>query len=158
MGFVGVGFGVLGLRDALAGYRGGRTAAFGLIAWWVGAGLCLTYYGAEAYGLNALGRWVERTRQFGLLGLADQIRNEPVALVVFAVGLGLLAIAGVLTAIAVARSGALPGGSGLLFALGFCAFLPQFFAPSWVRILHGLVVGIGCIVLALQLRRLDRTG
>lgn len=158
VGFIGVAIGLLGLRDALAGYLGGRSASIAMLLWWPGAGLVLTYYGAEAYALNALGVWVERTRDFDLLDLATSIRMNPVQLTVFGLGLGLLAGAGVLTAVAVLRSGAMPPGAGLLFAIGFLTYLPQFFAPDWIRIVHGVITGLGCIVLAIQLRRLGAPG
>ena len=158
VGFIGVAIGLLGLRDALAGYLGGRLASIAMLLWWPGAGLVLTYYGAEAYALNALGGWVERTRDFDLLDLATAIRMNPVQLTIFGIGLVLLAAAAVLTAVSVLRSGAMPPGSGLVFALGFLTYLPQFFAPDWVRIVHGVITGLGCLVLAVQLRRLSQSG
>ena len=154
VGFVGVGVGLLGLRDALAGYLGGRLATLAMLLWWLGTGLVLPYYGAEAFALNAVGRWIERTRQFDLLGLVTSIRMSPVPLTVFGIGLVLIAVAAVLTAVTVLRSGAMPPGAGILFAIAFLTYLPQFFAPGWLRIVHGVIVGIGCIVLAIQLRRL----
>ena len=65
-------------------------------------------------------------------------------------GLGLLAVAvgGVMAAVAIARSGDLPRHAGTLFAVGIAIYLPQFFTPPWVRITHGLLLGLGLLVLA----------
>jgi hypothetical protein len=61
----------------------------------------------------------------------------------------------VLAAVAIWRSGALARASGILFAVGFVLFLPQFFTPPAVRIAHGVLVAAGCIWLALALWRAD---
>jgi hypothetical protein len=58
-----------------------------------------------------------------------------------------------LAAVAVWRSGVLPRSSGILFAFGFALFLPQFFTPPAVRIVHGVLVAAGSIWLALALWR-----
>ena len=38
--------------------------------------------------------------------------------------------------------------SGILFAVGFALFLPQFYAPAALRIAHGGLVAAGLIILA----------
>lgn len=54
-----------------------------------------------------------------------------------------------MVAVAIWRSQALPRASGVLFALGFVTFLPQFFAPASLRITHGVLVAAGLGWLAL---------
>jgi len=110
----------------------GRAA---LATWVAGTALVLPYYGAEAFALHALAG-----RQ-DVAGLAEQIRMGATQLTVFGLGLALLAAAGVLTALAVGRA-------GLLFAAGMVLYLPQFFADPAVRIAHGVLLAIGCVILA----------
>jgi hypothetical protein len=110
--------------------------------WWVGAGLTLLYYGAETFALNALGARVADAAQ--LAALTEAIRMGPVQITVFGVGLVLLAAAAVLVAVRL-RAVAVP------FALGMVLFLPQFFAGPELRIAHGVLLAVGCLVLALRL-------
>jgi threonine/homoserine/homoserine lactone efflux protein len=75
----------------------------------------------------------------------------------FGIGLITLAVSGVLTAIAVARSGRLSRYAGWLFAIGYILFLPQFFGPPAVRIGHGVLLGIGLVWLAIALWRATKS-
>ena len=104
-------------------------------AWVAGTALVLPYYGAEAFALHALAGTPD------LPAFAEQIRMGATQVTVFGVGLGLLAVAGVLTVVAVGRV-------GLVFAAGAVLYLPQFFADPPVRIAHGVLLAIGCLVLA----------
>jgi len=78
----------------------------------------------------------------GLLALRD-----------LAAGRLVLALGGVLAALAVRRSGTLPRHSGLLLGLGLLLFLPQFFMPAPVRVAHGALLAAGCAWLASTLWR-----
>ncbi len=147
-GFVLLACGLLALRDALAPTPGGRLARLALSGWWVGTGLVLPYYGAETFALHAIGQRVGRSADLGLLDLVGAVRTGPVQLTTFGLGLLVLAAAAVLAAVAVGRSGVLPPWSGALLAAGFVLYLPQFYAPPYLRIAHGMLVGAGCLVLA----------
>jgi hypothetical protein len=57
-------------------------------------------------------------------------------------------VAGVLAAVAVARSTGVPRWGGAVFATGFALYLPQFFATPELRIAHGVLVAVGCLLLA----------
>lgn len=139
------------VRDRPAAAHSAR-AAIGTM--WVGAGLTLPYYGAETFGLHALGVSAADGDPVDILGLADAVRFEPAAVAMFGVGLIAVAAGGILTAVAVWRcDGVLQRASGLGFALAFVLFLPQFFTPAPVRIAHGALVAIGCAWLAVALRR-----
>jgi hypothetical protein len=130
------GFVLVGL--ALRGF--GRAAE---ITWWVGTGLVLPYYGAEVFALHVLG---QRLSGQQLSDVAEAIRLGPAAAVVFVAGLVALAVAGVLLAV---REGAM----ALPFAVGMVAFLPQFFAGPEVRIAHGVLLGVGLVLLAVRAAR-----
>ena len=112
------------------------------VAIWVGAGLVLPYYGAETFALNVLGSQAQNSGDYSLMELAEPIRYGPTQTVMF--GAGLLAIA--VGAIVLARR--LGTWQAWVFAAGFVVFLPQFFAPPWVRIAHGLLILVGAVALA----------
>jgi hypothetical protein len=143
-GFVLTGVGLTALR--------GRVGGFALGTWVAGTALVLPYYGAEAFALHALAVGGAPD----VAGLAELVRMGPVQLTVFGAGLGLLAVAGVLTAVAAARAD-LGRWVGVAFAAGMVLFLPQFFAAPVLRIAHGVLLGVGCLVLAFALGRGDRS-
>lgn len=112
------------------------------VTWWVGAGLVLPYYGAEVFALHALG---QRMAGQQLLDTAEAIRLGPAAAVVFVAGLVALAVAAVLVAV---REGLV----AVPFAVAMVAFLPQFFAGPEIRVAHGVLLGIGLVLLAGRVR------
>lgn len=138
--FLLVGFGLLAVRDRY----GTRTARLALGTWGVGAALTLTYYGAETFALNALGSRAGDD----LAALAEAVRMGPTQVTVFGAGLVLLAASAVLTAVVVR-----PSWTAWPFAAGMVLFLPQFFASPTLRIAHGVLLGLGCLLLAARLRR-----
>ena len=142
LGFVALPLGLLALHRVL-----GSTASFlALVSAWIGAGLTLPYYGAEDFGLHALAR----SATPNLLDVVDRVRYQPVAITIFGLGLVLLGLAGVLVAVAVWRRQPM---AGLLFAIGFVLFIPQFYLPAAARIAHGVLVAIGCGWLAVAVWR-----
>lgn len=123
---------------------------------YVGVVGTLPYYGGEAYGLHAVGRYATTTGDLGLLSVVDGFRYQPAAITLFGVGLLAVAAAGVLACVATAGSGRrLKLATGLL-ALGLVLFLPQFFAPAGLRVAHGVLLGLGCWAAAMTL--LQRQG
>jgi hypothetical protein len=156
VGFILLPLGLLALRAAVASTRTESTALLATVFAWIGAGLVLPYYGAEDFGLHAIagphGHGVD------LLALVKAVRYQPVAITIFGIGLILLAVAGILAGVAVWRSGVLPKVAGVLFAVGFALYLPQFFGPAVLRIAHGVLVAVGCLVLAAALWRPAATG
>jgi hypothetical protein len=151
--FVLVAFALFGLRDALGRTGGARPARGAALFWAVGAALVLPYYGAEAFALPVIGERIVHTGDTSLLEVVEAFRMGTWPATTFAAGLLLLAVAGVLVAVAVARSGVLPRWAGVPFAVGFALYLPQFFGPPTLRIAHGVLVAAGCLVLAAALRR-----
>lgn len=152
-GFVLVTAALLTLRTTLAHTGGRRLASLALTTWSAGTALVLPYYGAEAFALNAIGEHIVRTGTTDLLGVVEAVRMGTLQATVFAAGMLLLGTAGVLVAAAAARSRAFPSWSGLPFAAAFASYLPQFFATPAVRISHGVLAAVGCLVLAVAMRR-----
>lgn len=149
LGFILVPLGLLAIRDALAGTRSASLALTAAIVTWVGAGLTLPYYGAEDFGLHAIA-----SRHVGnLIDVINAVRYQPLAITIFGTGLVLLGIGAVFAAVAVWRASALPRYSGIVFAIGFALFLPQFYMSPAVRIAHGLLTGVGLAMLAVSLWR-----
>jgi len=116
------------------------------IVFWIGSGLVLPYYGAEDFGLH-----VFATREGDLLAAVEAVRYQPVAVAMFGVGLLLIAVGAILTAVAWWNEGGLARWGSLIFAIAFTAYLPQFFTPAPVRIAHGVLVAIGCLAIAASL-------
>jgi hypothetical protein len=71
----------------------------------------------------------------------------------FAVGLLLLAVGAILAAVAIWRSGVLSRWSGVPFALGFALYIPQFFGTQPIRVVHGILLAIGCLWIAVSMWR-----
>jgi len=143
IGFILLPLGLLALWGLSRDTRGERTAMAAVVAAILGGGLVLPYYGAEDFGLHAIASAYAGGARFDLLDVVQQTRYNPFAITIFGVGLILLAVSGVLAAVAVARSGRLWSGSGIVAAIGLVTFLPQFYGPPVVRITHGVVLGIG---------------
>lgn len=146
IGFVLLPLALLALQALLAATRGAPAARLATVLGWIGCGLTLPYYGAEDFGLHGVAG--PHGRGADLLGVVDAVRYQPVAITIFGLGLLLIAVAAVLAAVAVWRSGVLPKASGILFGVAFALFLPQFFGPAAVRVTHGALVTVGSIVLA----------
>jgi hypothetical protein len=153
IGFVLASLGLLAVWGVVRRTRAERLGFAAAVTFWIGAGLTLPYYGAEDFGLNAIARKAAEGQVADLLGLVDAVRFSPVPATTFVLGLLLLGAGAVLAAVAVWRSAALPRSSGILFAVGFALFLPQFFTPPALRIAHGVLVAAGSIWLALTLWR-----
>jgi len=120
---------------------------------WLAVALLLPYYGAEAYGLNALGRYATEHGDAGVIDVADAFRYAPFEMTTFALGLFLLVLVGGRLAHGLWRSGRLARTGGVLAGLGLATYLPQFFGTPEVRIAHGVVLGLGLVLTALATRR-----
>jgi hypothetical protein len=71
------------------------------------------------------------------------------ALVVFLLGLLLLAVGVIYLAVAIWHSAVLPRWAGVIFALGLALWFPPF--PRMIRMVDGLLIGIGGVWLAWSL-------
>ena len=148
-----VGFGRLTLR--LADLERDRFVT--RLARWAGlAGvvLVLPYFGAETFALHVIGRHAA-TGDTALLALVAEIRNQPVAITMFGLGLLLLAVAGIAFALAWTRR----TGSRAAWPLGVLValVLPQFYLPPVGRMAFGVAYLLTAVLLAVTVLRGDPT-
>jgi hypothetical protein len=148
--------GLLGLELAMQKAVSERQAYRAVVLSLIGVGLTLPFYGGEAYGLRAIGQEAIERESAALLSQAAIVRSGA-GLGVFLMGLLLLAIATVMTAVAVWKSDQFSKYSGIPLAVGVGLYIPQFFWTQPLRVAHGVLVAIGCLWLAkglwLQARR-----
>jgi hypothetical protein len=114
---------------------------------WLAVALLLPYYGAETYGLQALGRYA-LGGDSDVLAVADSFRYAPFAATTFAVGLLLLMLVGLHLVKGTWVGGRATRVGGLLTGTGLATYLPQFFTMPELRVAHGLLLGLGLIQLA----------
>lgn len=146
-GFILLGLALLGVCERLRGTRGERAASWGIVLSWVGIGLTLPYYGAEVFGLHAVGQAVADRNNPDLMSIVNNIRWD-VGIFWILAGLAALGVGVVLFAIAIWRSGRLARWSGIVLAVAFALYIPQFAAGQPLRIVHGVLILIGALILA----------
>ena len=140
----------LRLSDAVPGVLA-RTARWTGLA---GAVLVLPYYGAEMFGLHVLGR-AAVAGDPSVLALVTDVRDQPVALATFGLGLLLLAASGLLLAAAWQES----AGSVAAWPLGvmLALVLPQFYLPPVARMLFGVLYAVAAAVFLVAVLRGSHT-
>jgi hypothetical protein len=77
-----------------------RPAFWALVMSLLGIGLTLPFYGGKAFDLHAIGQEALKEQRAALVGLADVVRSGP-GLIMFVVGLLLLAVGAIMAAIAI---------------------------------------------------------
>ena len=82
-----------------------------------------------------------------LMSIVNDIRWE-VGIFWILAGLAALGVGVILFAIAIWRSGRLARWSGIVLAIAFALYIPQFAAGQPLRIAHGVLILIGALVLA----------
>lgn len=147
LGFILLAWGIFNLYTMLRGTEVGRSMFWGLGLSWLGVGLTLPFYGAEVFGLHAIGQAALNQQNAALLDLANQVRFGP-GFTIIIIGLLSLAVGAILVAAAIWKSNDLPKWSGVPFALGFALYIPQYAASQPIRVAHGLLIAIGCIWIA----------
>ncbi len=144
LGFILLALGGLGIYLRLRGAATEQRALRSLVPLWVGVGLTLPYYGAEVFGLHAVGqRALGQNNPDLVKPLTHDIRWEA-GIWFIITGLLLLAIGAIVLATAVWRSGSLHRWAGVPLAAGLALYIPQFTGPQAIRIAHGLLMLAGC--------------
>ncbi|MDP3889951.1 hypothetical protein [Nocardioides sp.] len=120
---------------------------------WLAVALLLPYYGAETYGLQAIGQYAVEQGDPGVLAIAEDFRLAPFAATTFLIGLLLLVWVGWGIARGLWSAGTLARAGGVLAGLGLAAYLPQFFGPPGLRVAHGIVLGMGLLLMGVSVLR-----
>lgn len=121
-----------------------------LVLSWVGVGLTLPFYGAEVFGLHAIGQAALRQNNAALVSLAADVRGQP-GIWFIIIGLIVLALGVIGFAVAIWRSGVFVKWIGIPLAVGFALYIPQFTASHAVRVAHGFLITVGCGLIAWNL-------
>lgn len=114
----------------------------------LGAGLILPYYGVESVGLHAVATTGELGDTASRVSLMEAMRNDPYALGTFGAGLQLMAAAGICLAVGIARAGEGSALPAIAVAVLLALYLPQYFGAPWMRMTHGVLLGISLLALA----------
>ena len=141
------------LRGYLEGTRNEKTAFLAATIGYIGSGLTISYYGAEVYGLKAIGQRAVEDGDATMTEVGNAFRYDPTAMTVFAIGLALIAVGAVFAAVAVWRSGTLNKWSAVPLAVLLVTMLPQYFLPQSGRIAWGVLVALASLWLAAELWR-----
>ena len=157
VGFVLVVLGLFGIYLLLQKTGAEKPALIGLVLSWLGVGLVLPFYGAEVFGLHAIAREALKENNGGLISLASSVRGEP-GIWFILTGLVLLGIGVIAMAVAMWRSGFLVRWSGIPLAIGFALYIPQYTAPQYLRVAHGLLITVSCFLIAWNLLRPNAGG
>jgi hypothetical protein len=140
-------YGVLTLYVHLANSRVAPRALRAMVLSLAGIALIMPMLGVETHILPIIGK-LYLAGQTDLAPAVGLIYLGP-ALVVFLLGLLLLAIGAMSFAVAIWHSEILPGWAGVIFAIGLALWFPPF--PRLIRMLDGLMLGIGGVWLAWSL-------
>ncbi|WP_066318729.1 hypothetical protein [Bacillus sp. FJAT-29814] len=152
IGFTLLPLGILGLHILMKDTVLKSMTQSSLVLCILGIGFTLPFYGGETYGLHAIGLEALSRHNTELVSMANVVRSGP-GLILFIIGLLLLAAASIIVAITIWKSGTHKKWSGIPFALGISLFLPQFFAGQPLRVAHGFLVFLGCVLISVYLWR-----
>lgn len=147
--------GLLGFHYSLLNTALNNFSFWALLLALLGVGLVLPFYGGETFGLNALGQEAIKQQSDAFISLASIVRSGT-GLIMFLIGLLLLAAAAIILAITIWKSDKYPTFSGIPFVIGMLLYIPQFFGGQPLRITHGALVAIGCVWIAISLWRESR--
>ncbi len=147
LAFVMLLYGVLTLYTHLA--HAEPRAFLAMVLSLAGIALILPMLGVETYILPIIGT-LYLTGHTDIAPVIGMIYRGP-ALVVFLLGLLLLAIGAITFAVAIWRGAVLPRWAGVLFAIGLALWFPPF--PRVIRVIDGFLIGLGGVWLAGSIRQ-----
>ncbi|WP_199034665.1 hypothetical protein [Glycomyces salinus] len=146
------------LRGHLDGTPLEKPASLAAAIGYMGSALSISYYGAETYGLKAIGERAVAEGDAGLTEVGEAFRMDATAVTVFGVGLVLIAVAAILAASVVWRSGTMNRWSAVPMAVAMVSYLPHFYLPHPARIAWGALVTVSALWIAAELWRAARSG
>jgi hypothetical protein len=154
-GFILLCIGILGVYVRLRDTEVERRTFLVLVLSWIGAGLVLPFFGAEAFSLQVIGRTAFEQENVTIIRMVNSVRFGPG---IYYVGIGLLslAVASVIFATAIWKSRVLAKWSGVPLAVALVVYIPQLqgapvFQP--IRIIVGLLILAGSTWIAVGMMR-----
>lgn len=136
------------LSEDWVGMVGRWSAKSGLV-------LVLPYYGAEAFALHVIAQ--HSATEPDSIDLVEQIRNQPVAITAFGVGLLLLAVSGICLAIMWRSVAGTVGWAAAPLGGLMALLLPQFYLPPAGRMAYGVLFLAAAVGFALTVSSRRRT-
>jgi hypothetical protein len=139
--------GLLGLHLRLQRTPLAHRSMRALITTWIGVGMTLPFYGAETFGLAAIGHAAYERGDPTLLAVAEAVRLGP-GIALLMLGLLLVAVGSAMFAAAIWKTERRARWRGIPLTIGLVLYLPQFLATQPVRIAHGALMAFGCLLVA----------
>ena len=152
VGFTLLALGIVGWYSSLQSTASESGAFRALVVTLAAIGLTLPFYGGEAYGLHAIGQEALTRGDGSLVEMSTVVRGGA-GLVMFLIGLLLLAVGAILVARVIWTASDANKWIGIPFAVAFALYIPQFFANQPLRVGHGLLVALGCALIAANMWR-----
>ena len=152
VGFTLLALGIVGWYSSLQSTEHESVAFRAMVVTLGAIGLTLPFYGGEAYGLHAIGQEALNRGDGSLVEMSTVVRGGA-GLMMFLAGLLLLAVGSILVARVIWTSGGRDKWSGIPFAVTFALYIPQFFGTQPLRVGHGLLVAVGCALIAANMWR-----
>ena len=147
VGFTLLALGLVGWHSSLQHSDVESSAFRAFVVTLAGIGLTLPFYGGEAYGLHAIGQEALSRGDGSLVDMATVVRGGA-GLIMFLTGLLVLAVGAIMVARVIWTSREHMKWIGIPFAVAFALYIPQFFGSQPLRVAHGLLVALGCALIA----------
>jgi len=126
----------------------------GMVSSLAGIALIMPMLGVETHVMPLIGK-LYLAGTTGIASIVGRIYLGP-AIMVFLLGLLLLAIGSICFAVAIWQTRPLPRWGGVIYAIGLALWFPPF--PRSVRVVDGVLIGVGGIWVAYRLwREAERT-
>jgi hypothetical protein len=142
-------YGTLALYARLADGDREALAFRGMVSNFAGIALIMPMLGVEIHIMPLVGA-LYLAGTTGIVPIVGWIYLGP-AIMLFLIGLLLLSIGSICLAVAICRTRLLPRWGGVIFAAGLALWFPPF--PRIIRVVDGLLIGIGGVWLACILWR-----
>ncbi len=154
VGFTLLALGLVGWHSSLQRSEVEGSAFRAFVVTLAGIGLTLPFYGGEAYGLHAIGQEALKRGDGSLIEMSTVVRGGA-GLMMFLVGLLVLAVGAIMIARVIWTSRERMKWIGIPFGVAFALYIPQFFGTQPLRVAHGLLVALGCALIAASMWRQD---
>jgi hypothetical protein len=154
-GFIFLSLSMLGIYIFSSPHKYESLAGWSVLIVWIGTGLTLPFFGAEALSLPVIASEALKKNSRATLQLIDAVRFGP-GFIFIILGLFLIVISSVIFAWFIWISEKLPKWSGIYLAIGLLIYIPTLRGDSafqTLRIADGLLILISCFWIASYLAK-----